>query len=404
MTGKVAIVGAGPSGCFVAQALLKAEPTLQVDIVDSLPVPYGLIRYGVAADHQGTKNIVRQFARIFERQGANFFGNVHIGRDVTLNALRDAYDAVVLAAGLSTDRQLSISGADLPGIYGSAEFTRSLNEHPEASALPDIGPNPVIVGNGNVAIDLLRLLCKSPDELAGTDLGPGPSAWLAETDLKSITIVGRSPAESAKFDPVMIKELAKLTNVSIKVVRASHSDKQNESPCLEALAKIDGVGDGPIAITFRFELTPKSIEGNKYVTGLQVSGCNGIETIAASSILTAIGFTSDGNLEREKLLQQTDQNEVGKLAGGLYATGWFRRGPRGTIPDNRADAQVIAKLVLKELKVDQAHVGAAIFDDLDGIVDYAGWQRIDAAELAQSSPERCRQKFTSITDLLNQAK
>lgn len=120
MSGKVAIIGAGPSGCYVAQGLLKAAPDLSVDLIDQLPVPYGLVRYGVAADHQGTKAVTRQFARLFERQGAQFFGNVTVGRDLSLEALRGAYDAVVLATGLHGDRRLGIAGDDLPGVIGRA--------------------------------------------------------------------------------------------------------------------------------------------------------------------------------------------------------------------------------------------------------------------------------------------
>ena len=183
MSGKVAIVGAGPSGCYLAQALLKAAPELEVDLIDALPVPYGLVRYGVAADHQGTKAVARQFARVFERQGAQFWGNVALGREVTLEALQGAYDAVVLAAGLAGDRRLGVPGDDLPGVHGAGRLTRALYEHPEAEALPALGAHPLIVGNGNVAIDLLRLLAKAPGWLWKRDppirqRRHQPTSWL----------------------------------------------------------------------------------------------------------------------------------------------------------------------------------------------------------------------------------
>ncbi|WP_157018072.1 FAD-dependent oxidoreductase [Mesorhizobium xinjiangense] len=403
MAGKIAIVGAGPSGCYVAQAFLKADPGLEVDLIDALPVPFGLVRYGVAADHQGTKGVMRQFARIFERQGARFFGNVHIGRDVTLKALREAYDAVVLAAGLCEDRRLSIPGGDLPGVHGAAALTRALHEHPQAGALPALGPHPLILGNGNVAIDLLRLLCKTSEELNGTDLGPGPSAWLAGNAFEAITIVGRSPAARAKFDPVMIRELGKLGNVSIKVEGAGRSEEPEEQKRLEALAAIDGHGSGPLKVTFRFELRPLSVEGKDRVAGLRVEGPNGEETVRASSVLTAIGFDSNGDLDRATLLDEAGEREAGKLADGLFAAGWFRRGPRGTIPDSRTEAQATAAAILEEMAPDPARAGPAIFHKLENVVDYAGWQRIDAAELARSTPERCRQKLPSTGELLRAA-
>ena len=246
MSGKIAIVGSGPSGCYLAQALLKSAPDLEVDLIDALPVPYGLVRYGVAADHQGTKAVARQFARVFERQGAQFFGNVTVGRDVSLEALRGAYDAVVLAAGLSGDRRLGVAGDDLAGIYGAGHLTRALYDHPDANPLPDLGKSPLIIGNGNVAIDLLRLLAKQPEELDGSDLGAAATAWLAASGIETLTIVGRSPAAQAKFDPVMIKELAKLGHVQIEVRDA---DLGAGGKVLEALAMLDGSGAGTRRIT-----------------------------------------------------------------------------------------------------------------------------------------------------------
>lgn len=400
MTGKIAIVGAGPSGCFLAQALLKAAPELEVDLIDALPVPYGLVRYGVAADHQGTKGVTRQFARVFERQGARFFGCVVVGRDVSLDDLRGAYDAVVLAAGMSVDNRLGIPGEDLWGVHGAGRITRALYEHPDAVPLPPLGAHPLIVGNGNVAIDLLRLLAKTPEELAGSDLGPGPTAWLAANATKSITITGRSPAARGKFDPVMIKELGKLAGVSIEVVGAGESNDPAEQKRLDALATIDGHGEGPRKITFRFNLTPAEIIGKEgVVSAMRFSTPEGDETIACTSVLTAIGFGAAGDLPRDALLADALDGEAGALAPGLYATGWFRRGPRGTIPDNRADAQELAKRILEDLAADSAKTGHALFDGLSGIVDYDGWCRIDAAETAAPPEGRCRSKIKSRAEM-----
>jgi ferredoxin--NADP+ reductase len=398
MSGQVAIVGAGPSGCFLAQALLKARPDLRVDLIDSLPVPYGLVRYGVAADHQGTKGVTRQFARLFERQGARFFGNVAVGRDVTLEALQGAYDAVVLAAGLSADRRLGVPGDDLPGVFGAGALTRALYQHPEAAALPALGPRPLIVGNGNVAIDLLRLLAKTPEELEGSDLGRGASDWLAASGIEEIVITGRSPAAAAKFDTVMIKELGKLSGVSFRVEGAGASDDPQAQKRLEALSAL--AGQGARRVTFRFGLTPLAVEGARRAEALRFATPEGEETIPCSAVLTAIGFQSAEDLPRESLIAA---EEDGALAPGLYATGWFRRGPRGTIPENRADAQALATRILAALDPDPERCGAAVLDGL-GATDYAGWQRIDAAETRNPPPGRVRAKLDSRAAMLARAR
>lgn len=397
MSRRVAIVGAGPSGCFVAQALLKARPELQVDLLDSLPVPYGLVRYGVAADHQGTKAITRQFARLFERQGARFFGNLTVGRDLTFEALRAAYDAVVVATGLSADRRLGIPGDDLPGVHGAGRVTRALYEHPDAEPLPSLGARPLIVGNGNVAIDLLRLLAKTPEELDGSDLGPGPTAWLSGSGIEEITILGRSPAAAARFDAVMLKELGRLSGVSIVVEDLATAVTEDGARVLEALSALHGHGTGPRRIRFVFSRRPVAVEGEGRVSALLCAAPDGREErIAATSILTAIGF--DG---------ETATPETGaavRMAPGLYGAGWFARGPRGTIPDNRADAQALAATILADLDAMPATAPAGeILACLPGVVTYDGWTRIDAAETAGPPPGRCRAKITGRAAMLSLA-
>jgi len=404
MNGKIAIVGAGPSGCYVAQALLKSEPALQVDVIDALPVPYGLVRYGVAADHQGTKAVVRQFARIFERQGARFFGNVRIGLDVSLNDLRQAYDVVVIAAGLSLDKKLGVEGEELPGVYGSASLAMALHEHPDAGALPVLGANPIIVGNGNVAIDLVRMLCKTRDEFDGSDLGAIPTAWLERNEFETITILGRSAASRAKFDALMLRELGKLGNVQIDVIGADHSDEPDERKRLDALADINGHASGKSRVIFRFGLTPVAVEGREHVTGLRVSGTNGTETIPASSIITAIGFADDGALGHDELKAAALDLEAGKLADGLFCVGWFRAGPRGAIPDSRLDAQAVAHKIIDDLAVDLGRIGGELFEGLPGVVGFDGWQNIDAHETSTALPNRSRKKLPTRTELLRVAK
>ncbi len=406
MSASVAIIGAGPSGCFLAQALLKADPELKVDLIDRLPVPYGLVRYGVAADHQGTKGITRQFERVFERMGATFIGNLAIGEDVSLDDLRACYDVVVLAAGLPGDRSLGIPGEDLDGVIRAGDLTRALYEHPDAHPLPKLGKRVVIMGNGNVAIDLLRILGKTPDELAGSDFGAGPSAWLAANDIETIDIVGRSAAEAAKFDPVMIKELSKLSGVTIRVEEMGSAQSDDGQKKLDALATVDSHGTGPRQLTFRFGLTPEEITGDGgKVTGVRFRNASGDTVeIVCDSFITAVGFAGAGHLGRDDLVAAAEDVEAGALAPGLYATGWFRRGPRGTIPENRADAQALATRILADLDAAGADAGKGGRDRLTAgradLVDYAGWKRIDEAETADLPADRTRRKIACRQDML----
>ena len=380
MKGKVAIIGAGPSGCYTAQALLKAAPDLEVDIIDALPVPYGLIRYGVAADHQGTKAVTRQFDRVFTRMNARFYGNVKVGQDVTLAALEDAYDTVVVAIGLSADRKLGIPGDELPGVNGSARLTRALYEHPDAAPLPDLGPNPVIIGTGNVAVDLLRLMVKTPEELTGSDLGPGPTEWLEAQSFQRITTLGRSPAAAARFDPAMIRELSNLERINVTL----HPPAQGTEGIEGVLAELEGTSAGALPVDFMFERTPRAIHQGPDGLILTVDSPDGSEEIAASSIITAIGFASDGLFD----------------AGTCPGVGWHKTGPTGALPRCRDDAQLLATELLKGLSPDPARIGRALLDRLPDTTDFAHWQAIDVFEKTNATPGRCRRKLADKANLL----
>ncbi|WP_334192157.1 FAD-dependent oxidoreductase [Pararhodobacter sp.] len=383
---QIAIVGAGPSGCFTAQALAKLLPEARIDILDALPVPYGLIRYGVAPDHQGTKAVIRQFERLFERQGVGFFGDVRLGETVTLDALQRLYDAVVLATGLSADRRLGVKGDDLPGVLGSGAVTRAFNDYPDTAPV-SIGEQVVIVGNGNVAVDLVRLLAKGAGEFHGSDLSEAAAGQCGR--VRRIDVVGRSPSDQAKFDPVMIRELGRLEQAAIHVHGLS-----GEGKVVEALEHLQGhAPDGATReIHFHFGWTPEEIEGQAHVTAARFRQGDARLVLPCDTVLTAIGFegTTPG------------ADAEGNIGPGLYATGWLKRGPRGTIPENRADAQAVAARIAADLAAVPAGKPGrdGLLDLVPQAVHYAQWQNIDAAERADCPEGRVRQKIATKARML----
>src|SRR5271165_1348358 len=229
----IVIVGSGPAGCYLADHLLRLIPNASIDLLEQLPVPFGLIRYGVAPDHQSTKAVARVFDRTLSRDRVNFFGNVCVGQDVKLDELLSLYDAVVLATGAQRDRKLGIPGEDLPGVIGSGAFVGWYNGHP-ARPVPQIRGvrSAIVIGNGNVAIDVARILAKSPQELAGSDVPPAVSSWFSGQPLKSIHILGRRGAAEAKFTDHELAELGTLQRAKPVV---NTNDLSGDPPVVKSL-------------------------------------------------------------------------------------------------------------------------------------------------------------------------
>ncbi|MDT8332379.1 FAD-dependent oxidoreductase [Roseomonas gilardii] len=411
MTQRIAIIGSGPSGCFLAQALRRDWPQAEIDIIERLPVPYGLLRHGVAADHQGTKAVSRQFDRLFEREGVRFWGDVGIGRDVTLEALRGLYDVVFLALGLSGDRRLGIPGDDLPGVHGSGWVTRWLNSHPdEAGRVPALGARVVVIGNGNVALDLARLLSKDEAELAGSDLDPDHAAVLAS--VREVTVVGRGAPEAARFDVAMIKEFGKLAGTRISVPLDDDAVPEDAAAAvrLAALRALDGAGGGDRRLAFRFGLVPEAVLGTGRVEAVRFRDhrSGAVEEIPADTVLTAIGFEPGPSEALHRAACGLPPGEVlpPELAPDLYAAGWFRRGPRGTIPEARAEARLVADAARAALsaatgaKPGREGLAALLRERGVAPVGFADWLRIRAAEEEAASAGRVRRKGTSRAALL----
>lgn len=401
----IIIVGAGPGGCFLAQSLRKALPESELTIMDRLPVPYGLIRYGVAPDHQGTKAVTRQFDRLFERQNIHFMGNVCLGKDVSLEELRTYFDVVVLSTGLSKDRPLGSDFLHLSHVYGAGKITRMWNGHPyEASFRPELGEDVVVIGNGNVAIDVVRLLAKGSEDFAGSDIHDDVLA----PDVKHIHLVGRSPAAQAKFDPAMVRELSTISNLCIELGTGSSLDGDADNKVLQALSDICSENSMAAAktLTLHFELPVKApVLDETTLTGIVFNRAGEDVHIKCDSLISAIGFEDDGGLGRPKLLLEASDLENGQLDVGLYATGWFRRGPQGTIPENRKDAQAVAARIVADLQAENHGKNAvgrsALLERVTDIATtYQDWLAIDAVEREQAPDGRVRQKLTTVEDML----
>lgn len=398
---RIAIVGSGPAGCFTAQALQRTLPAARLEIFDRLPVPYGLVRYGVAADHQGTKSVAHQFDRLFARGDVTFHGNTHVGDDVTLDELRAHYDAVVLATGLHADAALAVPGADHPGVFGAGRLTRLLNSHPDEAGMGSLGRDVVVIGQGNVAVDVVRLLTRDEAGLDGSDVNDAVRTELVR-DIRTVHVVGRSPAGRAKFDPVMVRELAGLPGVAHRVhgvdLNARSEGKDARLDALRAAVAAPEAG-ARVTVHWWFGLTPRSIDGAQRVESVTFDGADGEITLSADAVIAAVGFTASHDTPAVP-----GAHPDGRVEPGLYVAGWLRRGPRGTIPDQRVDARGLAKLIAEDVASGAVTAAGVGVTPHPGAVDFGGWRRIDLRERLSAAPGRVRAKLVTRDELLAAAR
>ena len=404
---RIAIVGSGPAGCYLAEQLLKTIPESAIDVLERLPVPFGLIRYGVAPDHQTTKAVSRVLDRILSNPRVSFFGNVSVGRDIFLDQLAGMYDAVVLATGALRDRKLGIPGEDLRGVLGSAAFVSWYNAHPEAVVplIQDVS-SAVIIGNGNVALDVARILARDPSEFYGSDLPMEVAVWLNAQPLKDIHIVGRRTAGDAKFSEYELAELGALSRAQCRI--AAPVGLAGDHPIVRILRGFESAPprSAPLTIHFHFNMTPVRFCGGDRLQSVRFDFADRSCELPAQLAVTCIGYEPSRCCDAVPV-NGVFANEQGKIKDKLYVVGWAKRGPSGTIPTNRTEAQQLSQRMAKEV-VDSGRPGrAALAEHLQrrGIhyVDYAGWKRIEAAEAACVGGERCRVKFTSVAEMLNAA-
>ena len=351
----IAIVGSGPSGCYTAQFLRKRWPAAEIVIIDRLDHPYGLVNYGVALDHPGTKAVAKQFDRLFDRDGVRFAGNIEIGTDITLEELRAAFDIVVLATGLHGDRTLDVPGHQLAGVLGSGRLTRLINGHPDEDADGlTLGSRVSIVGHGNVAIDLVRLMLKSAEELRGLGVADDVITAITKGPVQHIDVVGRSLPALAKFDPAMVRELAKTPDVrflSDHQPEATGEDTGGAAKLAALATLLDGSpAQASRTVAFHFGWAPSAVTGINAVEGITFRSTDGGESsleLATDTVCTAIGFTEKETAVLRRADHESGEADLatGLLGRGLYCVGWLRRGPRGTIPENRADSKMVADTI-----------------------------------------------------------
>jgi ferredoxin/flavodoxin---NADP+ reductase len=360
----IAIVGSGPSGCYLAQFLRKRFAASEIVIFDRLAEPYGLVRYGVAPDHLGTKAVTRQFDRLFERDGVRFVGNTEIGTDVTLDSLRASFDIVVLATGLWADRSLELPGVASGRVYGAGAVTRLINGHPgEVAADLSLGSRVTIVGNGNVAIDLVRLILTPAEELRALGVADDVIAAINAGPVTHIDVVGRSAVDAAKFDTALVKELAKLPDVSFHSDDLSHAAEptgdSGDSTKRDAVASIiDGSPAGASRqVHFHFGWTPNA--DSTHEAFVLDRGFDQSRALDSHAIVTAIGFGEHDDAAIIRADHESDDADIerGILGPGLYCVGWLRRGPVGTIPANRTDSKMVADVIATAIDAGEVSLG-----------------------------------------------
>ena len=416
-----AVVGSGPAGFYTAEALEKAYGAeARIDILDRFPVPYGLIRFGVAPDHQSLKAVSKRYDKVAESAGVDFIGNVRVGQDVSVAELLDLYDAVVLATGAPHDRKLGIPGEDLPGVVGSAEFVGWYNGHPDFADLdpPLDGTHAAVVGAGNVALDCARILSKTRNEFEGSDIVGHALDALDHSAIGTVTILGRRGPHQVAMTPKELGELGHLEAAVPIVESADFPPVEADEPLDPGLRKsvsllrgfADLPPDKPKRIVFDFFAKPVAIEGDGKAERIIVektmlddkggaSGTGETYAVPASLIVTAIGYSTspiaDVPFESGKFV-----NDRGRIADRLYAVGWARRGPTGTIGTNRPDGYEVADQIAAVVPggSGEGRSGAQGLKRLleeRGVMptDYDDWRKIEQIEIANARPGSPREKL-----------
>ncbi|MGZ3171764.1 MAG: FAD-dependent oxidoreductase [Croceibacterium sp.] len=431
----IAIVGSGPAGYYTAEAAQKEfGDDVRVDIFDFLPVPYGLIRTGVAPDHQSIKAVSRRYEKTALSDNVRFVGNVAVGKDVTIPELSELYDAIVLATGAPRDRPLEIPGAELANVFGSAAFVGWYNGHPQFADLdPDLsGKTAVVIGMGNVALDVARILAKTPHEFAGSDIVAHALDLLKASNIERIVILGRRGPHQIMMTPKELGELGELERAAPHVEPRDLPEEAEDAILEPGVRKsvnlIRGFAAVPediraekrIAIEFDFFAQPVALSGEGKVEVIEVertevvagraSGTGERYSIPASLVVSCIGYRTNP-IPDVPFDERAGRfaNDEGRILSGLYCVGWARRGPSGTIGTNKPDGFDVVKKIRED--IDSGALGSAIrqgrpgFDALAetrglDVITFRDWKKIEEAEEKAAREGAPREKFVDVEAMI----
>jgi ferredoxin--NADP+ reductase len=414
---KVAIVGAGPAGYFAAQALQNLqtdELKFAIDMIERLPTPWGLVRSGVAPDHPKIKTVAKVFEKIATSDGFSLYGNVELGTDVSLDVLKAKYDAVVIATGSAVGRKLGIPGEDLPGSISAAEFVPWYNGHPDfANHTPNLDcDTAVVIGAGNVAMDVARMLALEPSELDATDTATHALEALRNSRIRKVVISARRGPEFVAFTSPELRDLPKLehtnvvmhaSDISAAIERAGAEPDKEVRNNLEAMRLISELEQGKHdrTLEFQFLCTPKEFRGNGQVEEVVFTTNTGEERVIKTGlVITAIGYEAEPlagiPYEKGKVL-----NNDGHVSENLYVVGWAKRGPSGVIGTNKSDAADVMNLLVAALKESKPTAELSSLITTNKVISQSHWESINAAEIAAGEPHgKPRIKAVSREELL----
>jgi len=448
---RVAIVGAGPAGAFAAAGLLRACGDVEIDLFERLPTPWGLLRGGVAPDHQEIKRLGDSFDRQTLKRGCRFLGNVEVGVDVSHSELMLHYTAVIYATGAQTDKSLGIPGEDLPGSWAATEFVAWYNGHPDYRGLEfDLSSQrAVVIGNGNVAVDVTRMLTLSARELERTDVADHALEVLRDSRIEEVIVLGRRGPAQAAFTSAELRELGHLDGVSIRVdadeleldsvsrrwlADAGTFTARKNVQLLREFAGRPARPDARRRIALRFLCSPVQIRGTDGVEAIDVrrneivraddgslrarAVDEDVETIQCGLVLRSVGYRAvalpDVPFDERRFVLPNQRGRVRTPAGeplrGVYAVGWIKRGPTGILGTNKRDAEETVSCLVDDLRAaalpqpptpGREQIDALLAERKPGLVTVEGWRAIDGHELeAGRSEQRPRVKLASRDELL----
>jgi ferredoxin--NADP+ reductase len=425
----VAIVGSGPAGFYAADALLGKLPGCRIDILDRLPTPFGLVRAGVAPDHLSTKNVIRLYEKILDKDGVRLLGNVGLGRDVSYDELKRLYDVVVLAFGAEEPRRLCVPGEDRAGVVNVTDFVGWYNAVPGArDCAPDLAGvrGAVVIGNGNVALDVARLLAKTAEELARGDIAPPAAAAITAAPITDIWVIGRRGPVQSSFSFPVLSEFSGLVEAMALVdpgqlpadasaaEEAERRKKEKNLQVLKILAA-NSADDKPVRIHFAFCAAPVAVLGEARMTGLELmrnrlEGNRAVATgetfrIDAQLMVPTIGYRVSPiaglPFDSERGIVA---NRDGRVEPGVYVVGWAKRGPTGVVGTNRVDSRTVVELIAADGPKAGKPGGGGLDELLRArgvrVIGTADWRIIDAAERARGRDARPREKLATIEAML----